>query len=197
AGLTIANGNGSVIDTSLAGNQGGDIFNGGNLTLTNDVIENGLSQGVVGGPPERGGGIFNAEGQNGTSGASLTLNNTIVKNNLAQGNQGKGEGGGIYNDINATVIVQNGSQILSNTALGDSTRGAGMGGGIYNRGSLKINPNGPSTVNFTDNVAQGGTQAFGQTGGDAYGGGVFNSGAVTLQSVNFLGNQAVGGAGGI
>ncbi len=197
AGLTIANGNGSVIDTSLAGNQGGDIFNGGNLTLTNDVIENGLSQGVVGGPPGRGGGIFNAEGQNGTSGASLTLNNTIVKNNLAQGNQGKGEGGGIYNDINATVIVQNGSQILSNTALGDSTRGAGMGGGIYNRGSLKINPNGPSTVNFTDNVAQGGTQAFGQTGGDAYGGGVFNSGAVTLQSVNFLGNQAVGGAGGI
>src|SRR5579885_1399546 len=128
AGLTIANGNGSVIDTSLAGNQGGDIFNGGNLTLTNDVIENGLSQGVVGGPPGRGGGIFNAEGQNGTSGASLTLNNTIVKNNLAQGNQGKGEGGGIYNDINATVIVQNGSQILSNTALGDSTRGAGMGG---------------------------------------------------------------------
>src|SRR5579875_569353 len=81
SGLTIANGNAAVYYTSAPGNQGGDIFNGANLTLKNDVVENGLSVGITGGPAGRGGGIFNAEGQNGLPGATLTLDNTIVQNN--------------------------------------------------------------------------------------------------------------------
>src|SRR5579875_1783608 len=42
AGLTITGGNGSPTLSVTPGNQGGDIFNGGNLTLQNDVIENGF-----------------------------------------------------------------------------------------------------------------------------------------------------------
>ncbi len=196
-GLTITNGNGNVYNTTLPGNQGGDIFNGGNLTLTNDVVENGTSVGTVGGPAGRGGGIFNAEGQNGGPGATLTLNNTVIENNTAQGANGLGAGGGIFNDINATVIVNTGSQIVNNQAVGNSTLGPGAGGGIYNRGSLQLNGTASSSILLADNLAQGGTQAFGLNGGDAFGGGIFNAGSMTLQFVNFLGNQAQGGAGGV
>jgi hypothetical protein len=201
-GLTITGGNGNVAYTSLPGNQGGDIFNGGNLTLNDDIVSNGLSQGLVGGPPGRGGGIFNAEGQNGGPGATLTLNSTIVKNNEAEGANGMGAGGGIYNDINATVILQNSpqftqnTQIINNEALGNNTLGRAVGGGVANVGILQINGTSTRAIVFADNLAQGGTQAPGLQGGDAFGGGVFNAGSMTLQFVNFLGNQAQGGAGG-
>src|SRR5262249_55499855 len=72
SGMTIANGNAEVFYTSIAGNQGGDIFNSGNLTLSNCIVSNGLSVGIVGGPDGRGGAIFNATG-NGGKGAILTL----------------------------------------------------------------------------------------------------------------------------
>jgi hypothetical protein len=194
--LVIENGNANVYYTSLPGNQGGDIFNGGNLTLTNDVVKDGFSVGVVGGPPGRGGGIFNAEGQNGGPGATLTLNNTIIENNTAEGAGGIGAGGGVYNDSNATLIVANGSQLLDNTALGNNANGPGAGGGIYNRGILQLNGTASNAIVVADNVAQGGTQLFGLPGGNAYGGGVFNAGSMSLQYVTFLGNQAEGGAGG-
>src|SRR5579875_1235537 len=42
AGLTITGGNGSPTPSVTPGNQGGDIFNGGNLTLQNDVVQNGF-----------------------------------------------------------------------------------------------------------------------------------------------------------
>ncbi|MGH7223253.1 MAG: hypothetical protein ACRELF_08495, partial [Gemmataceae bacterium] len=102
--LTIANGNASPANIGAPGNQGGDIFNGGILTLNNDVVENGLAFGNPVGPQGRGGGIFNAEGSNG-AGATLTLNTTIVESNIAEGIAGSpnvagglGAGGGIYND---------------------------------------------------------------------------------------------------
>ncbi len=201
-GLTIANGNAAVYYTSVAGNQGGDIFNGGNLILTNDIVENGFSVGINGGPAGRGGGIFNAEGQNGGPSATLTLNNTIVENNTARGSNGLGAGGGVYNDISAKLVVTNGSQFLNNRALGDETfsvgfaPGPGEGGGIYNKGILQLNGAATNPLVFTDNLAQGGTRGGGFVGGDAKGGGVYNSGLMTLQYVDFYGNQAQGGAGG-
>lgn len=262
ADMTIANGNASVYYNSLPGNQGGDIFNGGNLTLTNDVVENGFSSGLIGGPTGRGGGIFNAEGQNGGAGANLVLNNTIVQGNEAEGYigfvgsvftvppsspgvsggpAGTGEGGGIYNDINATVIVQNGSQIVSNIAQGGKggdagnggnataagapggvggvggDGGIGNGGGIYNAGgTLDLQGSSSGSVILADNVAQGGNGGFGGNGGSgkggaiggrggdggnagkggqAAGGAVYNSGTFTVQIVQFLGNEAEGGAG--
>jgi hypothetical protein len=196
-GLTITNGNANVYYTTLPGNQGGDIFNGGSLTLTDDVVENGQSIGTVGGPQGRGGGIFNAEGQNGAAGASLTLNNTLIENNTAEGSNGLGAGGGIYNDINATVIVNNGIQFQDNQALGNNSLGVGAGGAIFNFGTLQLNGAATSHIGFTDNVAQGGTQTFGLPGGNAFGGAIYNGGSIqSMRYVDYLGNQALGGAGG-
>jgi hypothetical protein len=48
SGLTIAGGNASPFSSTAPGNQGGDIFNGGTLTLTNDVVRDGLAQGGEG-----------------------------------------------------------------------------------------------------------------------------------------------------
>ncbi len=206
AGLTISDGNGSPTTATLQGNQGGDIFNGGTLTLTNDVVQNGHVLGAVGGPPARGGGIFNAEGQNGAAGATLTLDNTIVKNNVAQGadglnsayfglaggDAGFGAGGAIYNDSNATLNIQNGSQIIDNEALGGKggnglnglnggkntpgqpggaggAGGAALGGGVFNNtgGNLNITGTNSLSIVISDNIAQGGTGGNGDFGGNA------------------------------
>ncbi|MHB1426202.1 MAG: choice-of-anchor Q domain-containing protein [Gemmataceae bacterium] len=209
SGLTIANGNANVYYTSVPGNQGGDIFNAGTLTLTNDVVQNGLSQGLVGGPPGRGGGIFNAEGNSGTTGATLYLDSTLIQNNEAEGlgggAGGLGAGGGVYNDVNATTIVNVGSQFLNNQAVGSPgpngplyggnglTAGPAEGGGIFNAGSLQINGTSATSIIFTDNVAQGGLGGAGAigfspptkgpggdggnggAGGAALGGGVYNT----------------------
>jgi hypothetical protein len=228
AGLTIANGNASPANIGAAGNQGGDLFNSGNLTLTNDVIENGLADGNQGAFQGRGGGIFNAGAATG-SGAVLTLNNTVVKNNVAQGlnntPQGIGAGGGIYNDTNAILNINAGSQIINNQALGgvgtaaSSPGGDAEGGGLYSDGPVvMVGGTGAQQIVISGNVARGGSGGNGSNGstgfsgprggagfpgggggsaGSAQGGGIFSTGSsVTLKYVNFLGNQAVGGTGG-
>jgi len=231
SGLTITNGNAAVTYTSVPGNQGGDIFNAGNLTLTNDIVSDGFSVGNVSGPQGRGGGIFNAEGSSGTTGATLVLNNTIVENNKAEGflggAAGLGAGGGVWNDPNATLIVENGSQFLDNQAIGWSSpngpspggsaeaAGAAEGGGIFNEGTLQLMGTSTNPLIFTDNEANGGTGGNGANGftpantgsggpggnggagGAALGGGIYNtSSAITMQYVDFLGNEANGGRGG-
>jgi len=234
SGLTITKGNGNVFYTSVAGNQGGDIFNSGTLTLTNDVVSDGLSEATSSGAA-RGGGIFNAEGSSGTTGATLNLINVIVEGNTAVGNNAPGSvtsaalgaGGGIYNDSNATVTVSGTSQFLKNQALGWNSpdaplfgfsaadAGPGEGGGIFNKGILNLNGTSTAPLIFSDNQAiggKGGNGAHGHTptnsgpgspggnggsAGAALGGGVYNtSPSLTLQYVNFLGNQALGGKGG-
>jgi hypothetical protein len=177
-GLTIAKGNANTYYTSVAGDQGGDIFNGGTLYLQNDVVTNGLSQGTAQVPTGRGGAIYNAEGTTG-AGATLTLDNTIVEKSTAQGvfNQGAGEGGGVFNDIRATLIVQNGSAIVNNQALGvngpnatlsgapGNNGGTGAGGGIYNNlGTLEINGTSSSSIVIAGNLAAGGSGGNGAVG---------------------------------
>jgi hypothetical protein len=221
SGLTITGGNGSPSESVTPGNQGGDIFNGGTLTLQNDVIQNGFVHGFVGGPAARGGGIFNAEGQSGAAGASLTLSNVFIENNEARGADGQdgapflgasgspggfGAGGGLFNDSNATVTIQNGTQIINNIALGgkggngffgangsNNTAGpgvpgetggsgggggAGMGGGLFNNtgGALSITGTNTSSIIITDNQAQGGNGGNGDHGGNGGNGGKLGSG---------------------
>ncbi len=225
SGLTIANGNANVAYTPIVGNQGGDIFNGGNLTLQNDVVTSGLSIGTVGGPTGRGGAIFNAEGQGTTV---LTLDNTIVEDSTAKGLTGftwnttayltansggaggPGQGGGIYNDVTALLIVKDGSQILNNTALGGDGGGGGKGatitakgapggnggnggnagfaegGGVYNAGSLQLNGTSLSSILLADNVAQGGKGGLGGNGGKGNDGAIGGNG----------GRSGSGGSGG-
>jgi hypothetical protein len=259
SGLTIADGNAAPNYTPVSGNQGGDIFNGGTLTLQNDIVTNGFSIGSVGGPIGKGGAIFNAEGQGITK---LTLDNTVVENSTARGPNGgnggngrpvaqpggaggQGEGGGIYNDVTAQLILQNNSRIINNTALGGDggnggngtadgtgstggTGGAGglggfaKGGAIYNAGIVQLNGTNTISIILAGNTAQGGKGGLGGTGangqdgalggngggsgnggggGLAEGGGIYNTGSgtfpssISLQFVNFLGDQAIGGAG--
>jgi hypothetical protein len=197
SGLSITDGNAAVYYTPVAGNQGGDIYNDGNLTLKNDVVTNGFSFGFVGGPVGRGGAIYNAEGQGNTV---LILDNTIVENSLARGKDGTNrsntfsapggdaggaQGGGIYNDASALLIVEDGSQILNNTALG------GTGG------------NGGPGFQFTFKSANGGSGGSGGNGGFAQGGGIYNAGGTvtitgtSLTSIPLSDNVAQGGKGGI
>jgi hypothetical protein len=195
--LTVANGNAEVANLTVPGNQGGDIFNGGTLTLSSDIVTNGLSTGTVGGPIGRGGAIYNAEGTTGT-GATLILDDTLVENSSAVGytnptipsNGGTGEGGGIFNDINATLIVQNGSQIVNNQALGGRgdnatalgkngfSGGVGAGGGIYNnKGSLQIDGSSTASIILADNLAQGGLGGDGVVGAGGVSGKVGGAGS--------------------
>jgi hypothetical protein len=207
ANVTVTGGNGSPTYSVTAGNQGGDIFNAGQLVLQNDVIQNGYLLGSIsGGLSARGGGIFNAEGQNGSDGATLTLYNTLVQNNEAQGGDGAnsdyistaggdagfGAGGGVYNDSNATLSIQRGSQIINNEALGGKggnglngvnggknspgsiggsggAGGAALGGAVFNNtgGSVSITGANSSSIIISGDVAQGGAGGNGDFGGNA------------------------------
>src|SRR5579883_1066767 len=230
AGLTIADGDASPFQTTTPGNQGGDIFNGSTLILNNDVVKNGLAEGTIGGPDGRGGGIFNASGTSGSTGASLTINNTVIENNVAQGIgvfqgsvyvTGAGQGGGIYNDVNASVVVSGGTQIQQNQALG-SLGGSGGAGGVGGTGGSIVGGTGPtnggagspgtnggltgatgdpgqtgnSTTSAGGDGGAGGAGADGLPGGVGEGGGVFNKGTLTLSSTTFYDNVAQGGDGG-
>ena len=60
-GLTITKGNASPANIGSPGNQGGDIFNSGQLlTLSGDIVSGGLASGISAGLSGRGGAIFNA-----------------------------------------------------------------------------------------------------------------------------------------
>jgi hypothetical protein len=213
AGLTIENGNASPANIGSPGNQGGDIFNSGDLSLNNDVVEDGLAQGNTVGYQGRGGGIFNAGGSvSNTTKAVLNLNGTIVQNNTAQGyngtNLGVGVGGGIYNDVNATLNINAGSQIISNQAVGgtgsnginlfngtDGTSGGGAkGGGIYNNGILTVTgaSGQQQQVVIALNTAQGGQ---GGTGGNALGVGVTGPNGGAGQAGGTGGSGGTGGNG--
>jgi hypothetical protein len=169
SGLTITNGNASPA-IKTAGNQGGDILNGGQgLTLSNDIVQKGVSEGLIGagGPDGRGGGIFNAMN------SSLTLDGTIVEGNTAEGplgsnNPGAGLGGGIYNDTSAILILQTGSQVINNTTLGNT--------GI----SFSGTPGTGFNASGNGQGGQGGGGISGTPGGGAEGGGIFNNGTLTL-----------------
>ncbi len=209
--LTIANGDANPSDTQFfPGNQGGDIFNSGTLSLNNDVVSNGLAEGVIGGPPARGGGIFNAHN------ASLTLVNTTLVSNEALGSGGMGAGGGIYNDTGASLTVSSGTIFNNNLAVGSSgsqgfsvgppappgaARGIpgfpggdgsagfdGAGGGIYNNGALTIRRIAGPPIIFSGNMAQGGTG-----GGGGFGGPGGAGSKATGGTGGHGGNGAVGG----
>ena len=152
SGLTITNGNGSPANIGAAGDQGGDVFNSGNLTLTADVVSNGFVSGNAGGPDARGGAIFNANR------ATLVLNNTQVTGSEAVGVSqpaavlaGNGFGGGVYNDATATLILEAGSQITNNIALGGSgvngVNGVSGIGGVNGFTSQNPTPDGQPGAN--------------------------------------------------
>jgi len=136
SGLTIANGNNSVVETPNTGGAGGGIFNayGGTMTVSNSTVSGNTA--AVGG-----GGILN----NGT----MTVSNSTISGNTAGGG-----GGGIENNggpltvSNSTIsgntaalggggIWENANTLtVSNSTISGNT--AGGGGGIENNGTLTV-----------------------------------------------------------
>ena len=192
SGLTLTQGNASPFQSLTPGNQGGDLFNGGQLTLNNMVIENGMSQGIIGGPPGRGGGIYNGEGGAvaGTN-ASLTITNTVITGNVAQGElnvfSGLGAGGGIYNDTGATLTLAAGTSVTNNKAYGFEIYSTTVPYQSPAPPKEKNGLNAPRTFRGNDGArGDDGAAGFdGVDGGPAYGGGVFSHGFLTISGATF------------
>jgi hypothetical protein len=171
--------------------QGGGILNlGGNVSLTNVVVQS--NQAVGGnGHNGQGGGIF-------TSGGSVTLNNDTLSHNTARGASGvtgafnshggtgasggagaSGQGGGLFSGGGA--ISLNSVTFANNAAQGG---GGGRGGNAF------------QVVGGTLEVA-GGAGGSGGVGGGGQGGGVYAvGGTLNLTGVTFTGDTAQGGGGG-
>ena len=165
--LTITDGDAKPAPND-SGNQGGDIFNSATLTLTNDVVSNGVATAATSISNQfngRGGAIFNAGGSVGGAGATLILDNTTVMGSTARGADdtgftpsGIGAGGGIYNDVGASLTLRDGSAIKNNQAIG--------GNGIAGANGLNGVPGGNA-----GNAGNGGNGNVGQGGGTGTGGG--------------------------
>ncbi|MEO7841640.1 MAG: M4 family metallopeptidase [Anaerolineales bacterium] len=203
ANFTVNNGKGA--------GHGGGVYNGGNLTITNSLIQNNSETTSYTG----GGGIYN------DTNGSLTLNNTIISNNSISGYSSVG--GGIYN-LGILIITQ--SSIQNNSASSSSQGGGGIcnyygtltlnnttvsgnsgasGGGICNdSGALTLN-NTTVSGNFASNSGGGissgeGTLTLNNTtvsGNSAsyYGGGISNHGNMTLSNTTVTNNSSDSGGG--
>jgi hypothetical protein len=196
--------NGSTVKNNTAFAVGG-VFNMGQLTLNNSSVSNNKSQNEAGG-------IFNCGANPGFQQfnlclgppAGLTLNNSIVSNNVAE----SGDGGGIWNDPQAVVTLNNSS------LAGNTTDGSGNGGGIENHGTATINNStlsgnsagagggiwndGTATLYksiISNNSSTAGSQFFG--GGGGVSNGLSNTGTTTLTNCIIRGNHAAFVGGGI
>ena len=139
SGLTIRNGS----TPSLT--NGGGIYNGGTLTITDCTIsDNAATGGTLGG-----GAIYN----NGGSPVRLTISNSTISGNSTLGGQG---GGGIMSGGGTVIITKStisgnssgdtsgggiytlGVLTITDSTISGNSAGSGVGGGIYTRGSLNI-----------------------------------------------------------
>jgi hypothetical protein len=126
--------NGSAVGTlGLAGGDGGGIYNGGAVTLTNSTLS-GNHAGA------RGGGIYNGLG-------AATFTSSFVLSNSVGSLLSAGAGGGIYN--NGGTVTFTSGHLSSNTAMG-AVLGllGGAAGGMYDNGG---------TVTFSTSFVQSNT----------------------------------------
>ena len=203
--LTIANGN-------SASGDGGGIYNGGTLMVTNSTFSGNSAANTGGGISNNGigtvtnstfsgngarsgGGIFN----NYSYGGMLTVTNATFS-----GNSVGNDGGGIYNGGTLTITTStfsgnsanNGGGIWSGSTYTDGltvTNGtfagnsaSGSGGGIFNYYFAL------TVINST----YAGNSA-GKDGGGIHTTGIWSNGTVTVTNSTFAGNSASGNGGGI
>jgi hypothetical protein len=165
-------------NTVPAGGSGGGGILGlaSTLTLNSSLVDHNTGPG--------GGGIASGNGMGGGPGSSITLNKSVISNNTAIGNPMSG-GGGISN---GGTLVSNNSEIIDNTAPGET------GGGLLNHVT--------ATLNKT--VVSGNTAPT-DNGNPGFGGGIVNAiffdgqPAPTLELNNstVTDNSASGDGGGI
>jgi hypothetical protein len=164
AGGGIFNGsNGTLIITastfsrnSESDGTGGGISNGGTLTITASTFS--------GNSALYGGGIENYN--------ALTVTASTFSGNSAE----SGDGGGIFNGNNGTLII------TASTFSGNSEFD-GDGGGIFNGNN--------GTLIITASTISGNSEF------DGDGGGIFNGGTLTITASTFSGNSASSNGGGI
>jgi len=166
--------NGVTIVDNLA-QIGGGILNAGQLVVNNSFIGVDEYHNSMPNTAGLGGGIYNAQGGifNDEPG-EISLNNTVVADNLPDP-VFSSQGGGVYNDVGATLYLNSGSLIEGNSVNDD-------GAGIYNAGTVNIN-----RAEILSNSATND------------GGGIYNTatGTVTVNRGSISGNDAGGDGGGV
>jgi hypothetical protein len=169
-GLTIRNGDAS--DWGSAAASGGGVFNEGNLTLSNCVLQDNVAAGAGGGVAQ-------------DLGATLHLIDCHVL-----GNHARGLGGGVFSGIESTLTISE-SVVTQNTATGLS------GGGIYNAATMTITD---STVSHNEAYWGGGIYTLGYVVSIAdsriignrateSGAGIFNRRTLSITDSVISGNQ--------
>jgi len=160
--------NSLTITNGYSTNNGGGIYNGGTLTLTNCTLSGNSAAGALYGDGG-GGGIY-------TVGA-LTLNQCTLSENSVEL---YGCGGGIYNQGGPMTLNQ---CTLSGNNAGGNSYGDDGGGGIYNLGPLTLN----------QCTLSGNSVANGEGG---LGGGIYNyiPGTLALTNTIVAGNRSIYGA---
>ncbi len=175
---------------------GGILDDGGNVTLTNVVLQKNSAE------PEAspangiafdadGGGIYVGQG------GLLTIQSSTIQANKALsgtiGGHGKSaEGGGVYTSPGVTATIT--ASTLSDNVVaagGGVTGGNALGGGIYTGGPTII-----TDSILTGNTLNGGEGANRSEGGSAAGGGLYATGTVTITASTLSGNTLTGGADG-
>lgn len=185
----IANGGTAVINSSsVTTNSSHGISNGGQMEITNSVINNNRGFFVNGGI---GGGIVN--------GGTLTIRGSVISNNIAHRGRegveyfGGGKGGGISNSGSLTISM---SSITNNIAESrefnpdyETYYSGGIGGGIWNWGTKSSLTIHSSTI--AGNVAHDSDQQGG------VGGGIANTemATMTLMNTTVSSNTATVGSG--
>ncbi len=162
----------TACENSKANGGGGGIWCAGTLNLTGAEI----SACKASGSDANGGGIYIATGATATLDSCVigkeTADNTPASSSSACSNYAAKNGGGIYLEGTASLVLQNGTKVTYNYAS--------SGGGVYNNGTLDISGATISVNGASDN------------GGGVY---VASSKTATFSSGTIKANSALRGAG--
>jgi hypothetical protein len=162
----------NTVPVGTGAGGGGIISMAATLTLNDSVVDHNFAPG--------GGGIASGNGMGGGPESSITLNKSVISDNRVAGAPQSG-GGGISN---GGTLVSNNSQIIDNTAVGET------GAGLLNHVTATLN----KTVVSGNTATDGG-----------FGGGIVNAiffagqptPTLVINNGQVTGNSADGGGGGI
>lgn len=195
---------GTTFDGNIAGQEGGGLWNGGVMNVSNATITNNYGEGLD--ADDGGGGVFNNAG-------TLVISNSIIDGNFANGpaditiddgggdvviaDMGSGSGGGILNMGAANMAVIN-CTITNNVANraggGIEVRGGNVDirGGSVSNNIVSVSPgNGGGIHTGGGNTTIEGTTFDGNEAGQE-GGGVWNGGTMEIKRSMITNNVALG-----
>ncbi len=184
---------------SADGGAGG-VLNEGTMVLNNSQIDNNVTTNAIQG----GGGIYSAAG-------SLTLNDSRIFANRTEGGA-SGEGAGIYNESDSTLVLDN-TLVSTNTVANSVING--RGGGIFTAGPAQIIQstilNNQSDGDFPQggglyctgsgnllvdlSLVRGNDAANGENGDESEGGGIYTECVTTVRDSVIDANSAEYGGG--